>query len=274
MVPTEKITSLSNARVKSIRKLRERKERERTGLFYIEGLRIVAEATQLEAGLEFLVAAPDLLESKFGEQLLREQAEAGVPVLEVSAEVFKSFALKEGPQGIGAVVRQRWVNLAEVALKPGDCWVALDAVQDPGNLGTILRTHDSVGGSGLILLDQSTDPYDPTAVRASMGAVFSQRLVKASFAEFAAWKKSHPYAVIATSGAAQEDYHQVVYPDPLIVLMGSERLGLLEQHLALSDRVVKIPMQGRSDSLNLAVATAVVLYEIYNQRRDAERSTR
>ena len=148
-------------------------------------------------------------------------------------------------------------------------WIALDSVADPGNLGTILRTSDAVGGKGIVLLDHSTDPYDPTAIRASMGAVFSQQLVRASLAEFARWKQHTPCAVIGTSDKAASDYQAVRYPAPLIVLMGSERQGLQEAHYQLCDDVVRIPMMGRSDSLNLAVATAVVLYEVFNQRRKA-----
>jgi RNA methyltransferase, TrmH family len=261
-------TSPSNPKIKWIRKLRDRKERESSGLFYIEGLRIVAEAVQLQASFEFLIVAPELLTSPFGRNLLQERFIAAIPVLEVSTETFKNFALKDGPQGIAAVLRQSWLPLDRVELKTGQSWVALDAVQDPGNLGTILRTHDSVGGLGVILLDHATDPYDPTSVRASMGALFSQKLVKTDFNTFSRWKKEHCYSLIGTSGAAKHDYHTFIYPDPCILLMGSEREGLKDHHLQLCDNIIKIPLVGRSDSLNLAIATAVVLYEVYNQKRD------
>jgi RNA methyltransferase, TrmH family len=146
-------------------------------------------------------------------------------------------------------------------------------VADPGNLGTILRTNDAVGGRGVVLLDHSTDPYDPTAARASIGALFSQRLVKAGLDEFAEWKHRQSVPLVGTSGAAQADYQDYRYPQALVVLMGSEREGLDEKHLRLCDQVVRIPMVGRSDSLNLAVATAVVLYEVFNQKRRAKEST-
>ncbi len=262
---SSRITSLSNPRIKSIRKLKDRKEREQAGFFWIEGLHIVAEAAQTGADLETLVIAPDLLTSAFGRDLARDQKARGVEVLEVSDEVFQSLSQKEGPQGMAGLVRQHWETLENLRLDRD--WVALDSIADPGNLGTILRTHDSVGGSGLILLDHSTDPYDPSCVRASMGAIFSQRLVKASFSEFAAWKKSLGYHLIGTSDKAAQDYAEVSYPQPLILLMGSERQGLSGDALGICDEVVAIPMSGRSDSLNLAVATGVVLYQIYNQRR-------
>lgn len=266
------ITSSNNDRIKSIRKLHERKARQESGQFFIEGLRIVAEAIEQGARIDTLVVAPELLKSPFGKGLVETQREVGTPILEVSEEVFQRISMKEGPQGIAAVVQQRWLPLEAVRLEPGTpkgngTWVALDSVADPGNLGTILRTIDAVGGRGVILLDQSTDPYDPSATRASMGALFAQSLVRATFAEFADWKRQNNYPVIGTSDKAQTDYHAYSYPSALILLMGSERQGLQEQHLALCDTVVSIPMLGKSDSLNLAVATAVVLYEILNQRR-------
>lgn len=266
------ITSPSNERVKAIRKLQDRKARRESGLFFIEGLRIVAEAVEQSAAgrasIETLIVAPELLKSEYGQKLVADQQARGVPVLEVGAEVFQSLSSKEGPQGIAAVVRQRWLALQAVTPRSGAVWVALDSVADPGNLGTILRTIDATGGRGVILLDQSTDPYDPAAARGSMGALFTCDLVKASFTEFADWQRANHIPVIGTSDKAQADYHAFCYPDPLVLLMGSERQGLQEHHLALCETVVSIPMRGGSDSLNLAVATAVVLYEILNQRRD------
>lgn len=265
------ISSTANPRIKQIRKLRERKERQQSGLFYAEGLRIVIEAAQQGASILTVITAPELLTSQAGKQVVGEMGHRNVEILEVGEEVFKSLALKDDPQGIAAVIRQAWLAIDQVRLSAKDLWIALDSVADPGNLGTILRTLDAVGGSGVILLDQSTDPYDPTSVRASMGAVFSQKLVHTDFQTFAAWKKGSGACVIGTSGAADEDYHQVRYPSEFVLLMGSERHGLSEDALKICDQVVSIPMSGRSDSLNLAIATAVVLYEVFNQRRDRER---
>lgn len=259
------ITSQSNARIKQIRSLRNRQEREQTGLFFIEGIRIVVEAVQEEAKIETLVIAPDLLKSQLGQETVRQEQARGIPVLEVSAQVFKSLSLKEGPQGIGAVLHERWEPLDEIRLANGLCWVALDAAQDPGNIGTIMRTNDAVGSTGIMLLGNCADPYDPSALRASMGAIFSQRLVKASFADFARWKEQHHYTVVGTSDSAQLDYRQARYHAPLVLLMGSERQGLSADQQALCDQMVRIPMVGRSDSLNLSVATSIVLYEIFYQ---------
>jgi TrmH family RNA methyltransferase len=188
--------------------------------------------------------------------------------LYVSEDIFRRLSLKEGPQGLAAVARQRWSAIADVRLEPGRPWVALDSVADPGNLGTILRTNDGAGGAGVILLDQSTDPFDPAAMRASMGAIFSQKVCRARLEDFAGWRKTNSSWVVGTSGSAESDYHTATYPDAFVLMMGSERHGLAPQHVALCDQMVSIPMLGKSDSLNLAVATAVILYETLNQRRD------
>lgn len=261
------ISSKSNERIKEIRALRHRKERDRTGLFFVEGIRIVGEAADLRADIGSVVVAPDLLESRFAQDLVVRLRGQDVPVLEVTGEVFRSISLKEGPQGIGAVVRQRRFRLPDVKAGKGLCWVALEGVADPGNLGTILRTADAVGASGVILVGSTTDPYDPEAVRASMGAIFAQRVAGASLAELAAWKREQGCFLVGTSDAAGADYRDIAYPRPVVLFMGSERQGLSDGAVGLTDMMVQIPMVGHSDSLNLAVATGVMLYEIFNQRQ-------
>lgn len=261
------ITSSANPRIKSIRKLRDRKERTITQLSYVEGLRLVVEAVQLRAEIETILVAPELLTSEIGMQVVAEANLNGIEVMEASASVFRSFALKDDPQGIAAVVHQRWVDLQRISIQPGELWLALVEVADPGNLGTIMRTLESVGGKGIILLDQSTDPYDLSALRASMGAVFSLALVKSDLETFKSWKNSHPIQVCGADDDARMDYHAFDYPERMVIMMGSERQGFQPQHLEVCDQLIRIPMVGRCDSLNLAVATSVILYEIFNQRR-------
>ena len=261
------ISSRSNATIKRIRGLRARKAREQSGLFYVEGIRIVAEAIQTDADIQEVVVAPGLLTSQFGREVVAEGRRAGVTCLEVTDQVFRSISAKDGPQGLGAVVRQRWTALDEIQPDDAPWWVALSDVQSPGNLGAILRTSDAVGCSGAILVGQTTDPFDPGAVRASMGAIFSQRVVRATLGELQAWKAAHGYAMVGTSDAADVDYQAPDYPSRLVVFMGGEQHGLSRQEQAACDEMVRIPMVGRSDSLNLAVATGVVLYEVFNQRR-------
>ena len=261
------ITSFTNPTVKALRKLEQKKYRQQSGTFFIEGLRTVGEAVQTRAPIKALVVAPDLLISEFGRSLLADPSLADVEKIEVSAEIYEKLAHKQGPQGIGAIVRQSWQDLAAIQLAADDLWVALDAVADPGNLGTIMRTADAVGARGIILLEHSTDPYDPAAVKASMGAIFSLALASAAWDDFQPWQKQEKALLVGTSDHGATDYQQIHYRRPLILLMGSERHGLPDEMMAACDHLARIPMAGRSDSLNLAVATAVMLYEIYNQSR-------
>jgi RNA methyltransferase, TrmH family len=257
------ITSLSNEKIKQIRHLKDRKFRSESGLFFIEGLRLVIEACQQGANIDTLIVAPGLLSSEIGKALVSEERWAS-KILEVSAEVFESFSHKEGPQGIAAILKQDWVGLDDINIENG-MWIALDSVSDPGNLGTILRTTEAAGGLGVILLDQATDPYDHTALRASMGAIFDLKITRCSLEDFRIWKRSKDIFMVGTDGEADCDYRQVLYPNPLIILMGSEREGLQPEHYTLCDQVVKIPMIGRGDSLNLAVATGIMIYQVFNQ---------
>jgi TrmH family RNA methyltransferase len=266
------ISSSANSAIKAIRSLRQRKERERSGLFYVEGIRLVGEAVDLWSEIETFVVAPDLLTSEYGWSTVERALERGIARLEVSADVFRHLSLKEGPQGIAAVVRQRWEALEEVVPANELCWIALAGVQDPGNLGTILRTSDAVGAAGVILIGAGTDPYGPVAVRASMGAVFSQRLVRATTEDLLGWKQRRGINVLGTSDATSLDYRDAVYPRPLVLFMGSEREGLTMEEAAVCDEMARIPMLGRGDSLNLAVATAVMLYEVLRQRCPSEGS--
>lgn len=309
------IASRTNKRVTAIRRLHSRREREETGLFWAEGIRIVVEAASLGARFETLVVAPALLRSEVAKDLVASQRERSTPVIEVSGDVFESLSVKDGPQGLGAVIRQQWSDLAKLqadekpaqprmtvsaqssqapasggagqsSAPPGTgqgpasqetpppqgppLWVALDAVQDPGNLGTIIRTSDAAGGHGVVLTGQATDPYDPASVRASMGSLFAQRLARGTFAELMSWAKAQELTVVGTSGAAAKAYDDKscasTYKKPLVLLMGSEREGLSAEQQAACDLVVKIPMVGRCDSLNLAVATGIMLYEIRRRR--------
>ncbi len=261
------ISSFSNAFVKAVKKLSDHKERMHTKTYLIEGLRIVGEAIESHQEIETLIVAPDLLVSEFGASLLQKAEAQNCPVVEFSKEVFTSISGRDGPQGIAAIVRQNWTRLIDTHPGEGDLWVALQSIQNPGNLGTILRTADSVGARGVLLLDHSTDPYDPTAVKASMGALYNLKIIKSDLAEFSGWVSLNGIPVIGSSDSAQQDYLVYQYPRPCILLMGSEREGLPEEYLDLCTEVVRIPMEGCSDLLNLAIATSIILYQVYNQRR-------
>ena len=255
--------------VKQVRQLRTRSERERTGTYYIEGARIVAQAIQAGAEITQGVIAPDLIKgTPHALDTVAALRDTGVPVAELSPSAFEGISFKENLQGIGAVVRYHSGTLADIPASEERVWVALDGVGNPGNLGAIMRTCDATGVAGLLLLGDTTDPYHPTAIRASMGSFYALQMIRAGFEEFVRWTREHDYTVIGTSPTATDEYHRVTYPARSALLMGSERLGLSIQQQAACDLLVKIPMVGTADSLNLGVATSVVLYEIFNQHRD------
>ena len=269
------ITSLQNPRIKAIRALSQRKRRQETGLFFAEGIRLVGEAVQTGANVETLVVALDLLRSDFGRDTVRRAREEGVEILEVGAEVFRTLSGKDGPAGIGVVARQRWTALDDAGVRlgggsfPNDAtaaatlgWVVLEDVGNPGNLGTILRTCDATGATGVILLGATTDPYDPEAVRGSMGAVFSQQIVRSSLEALIQWKRRTGIPMVGTSDAASADYRSADYAPPLLLCLGGEQHGLSRAVMDACDTVVRIPMAGRADSLNLAVAAGVMLFEV------------
>lgn len=262
----KRITSRSNSTVKDIRKLLNRKGRSQQQRYLLEGIRIVGTALEQKAPVTTLLFSPALLTSDFGKELVSDYGNRVGEVLEVSADVFSSFAQKEHPQGIAAVVQAKYAVIDDLEMQQDDVWVALDTIRDPGNLGTILRTLDAVGGCGVILLDDCVDEFDPTAVRASMGAIFTQGMIHATSEEFADWKTKQSMKIVGTSDH-QGTYHyrELQYTTPLVLLMGSERAGLPSELIDLCDEMVFIPMFGSCDSLNLAVATGIVLSEISYQ---------
>lgn len=263
------ISSTSNPRIKAIRKLVDSKERAATNTFLAEGLRVVGQAVDSDAKIQDLLYCEELLVSDYGRSLVEKLKEIpSTEIIEVTKEVFESLARKDKPQGIAAVIHQKWSDLSALSGIERGIWVALDAVQNPGNLGTVLRTCDAVGAKGLILLDHSTDPYDPAAIKASMGAIFTVPVFKADLDTLERFLQQNPViSTIGTSDKAEQDCFEFDYPDPLLIIMGSEREGLSDSYQQICQTMISIPMEGDCDSLNLSVATGVMLYQIYNQHR-------
>lgn len=263
------ITSRNNPKIKQTRLLRQRKYRQETGQFLVEGIHAVGQAVEAveraSTGLviDSIYYTPELLTSEFALNLVETQSRLGVPCYSTTAEVFEHIADKENPQGILAVARLPKVHLAHISPQRFPWMVALVTPQDPGNIGTILRTIDAVGASGLILLDASADPYHPSSVRASMGSIFWHPVVQASFDEFVTWAKGWGYLIYGTSAKGNTDYRQVRrYDPPAILLLGSEQRGLSPEQMAACYKVLRLPMRGRMSSLNLAVAAGVLLYHM------------
>ncbi len=268
------ITSSANDHIKALRKLEQAKDRRASGNFLAEGLKAVGQAFDSNAKILELLVSPELLVSEYGRSLADLAIQRGVPILELSASVFATLARKEKPQGIAALVAQNWSDLSTTSALAGSFWVALESIQNPGNLGTILRTCDAVGVSGLVLLDDSTDPYDPAAVKASMGSIFTVPHFRADFENFSAFLSRNPdLEVIGTSDKADSSVFEVTFPSTILLLLGSERQGLSKPYIALCSQMLRIPMEGACDSLNISVAAGVTLYQIYQNRHSEPRLT-
>ncbi len=263
----DRIASHSNATIKRIRSLRDKKFRRLEGRFLAEGLRILTEA--LEAGVvpEILVFAEGAHGHPLVEALIGAVEASGGQVIETSRDILHKITEKDNPQAVVGVYRQNPTLLASVDRAAASIWVVCESLKDPGNLGTILRTCDAVGAGGVILLDASCDPFSVESVRASMGALFTQTIVQSDGPGFFRWLRQGPGMLVGASLNTATHYQAVAYTTPTFVFMGNEQSGLPPEYEEACDALVKLPMRGKADSLNVAVATAVLLYEVLNQQR-------
>lgn len=260
------ITSNSNPKIKWARALRQRKHREACRAFLVEGIHHVGAALEARAELEAVFYAPDLLTSQFARDLLDEARRRNIPRHATSKDVFNSLADKENPQGILAVARQINRQLGELTPRTFSWGVAILAPQDPGNVGTVLRTIDAVGADGLILIDEGVDAYHPSAVRASLGAIFRLPVVQTTFSEFVSWGVRYGYHIYGSSAHAAVDYRSFTsFFCPFVLLLGSEREGLSPEQASICEVMLRIPMRGKVTSLNLAVAAGILLYSMWEK---------
>jgi len=250
------ITSPSNPLIKQARALRQKKARNESGLFLVEGIHPVGEVVEAGWEVESILYASGVLTSPFAHDLISRFAFKPQPV---TAQVMESLADKENPQGIIAIVRQKKMRIKDI--EPFKYAVALVAPQDPGNVGTILRSMDAVGAAALFLLDGGVELYHPTVVRASMGTLFWKPVIQTSFEEFAEWAQMGQYQLIGTSAKADMKYQALVPKNTWVLVLGNEQKGLSASQTAACDVTVSLPMQGRVSSLNLAVAAGVLLYQ-------------
>ena len=257
------VISLQNERVKAIRALDMRKVRKETGLFVAEGASILVTARERGFRPETLVYQTGAAREGIPRGLVAWALATGAEVLEVSEPVLQKLAAKDNPQVMLATFAQRWASPPHRAhLGSETVWLALEEVRDPGNLGTIIRTVEAVGAAGVILIGACCDPYARECVRATMGSIFGVPLVRMERDAFLGWREGWPGEVVGTHLAAGEDFRAPTYRGPVLLLMGSEGPGLSQPLAQTCTRLVKIPMAGEIDSLNLAVATALTLYRI------------
>ncbi len=259
----KEVTSLANPLVKDIKALALKKFRDQQNAFLAEGLKLVIDALDLGWSIKTLVFAKSALGNPLVEKVAARTVAAGGLVLEVSEKVLTAITRRDNPQMVVGVFVQRYVPLKDVRPAGNDVWVALDRVRDPGNLGTVIRTVDAVGAKGVILVGESTDPFSIETVRATMGSIFAVPVAKSSTEAFLAWRKSYQGLVAGTHLKGAVDYRSIDYAGkPVLLLMGNEQQGLPDNLAESCDRLLRIPQAGRADSLNLAVATGVMLFEI------------
>lgn len=264
---TRAITSLQNERVKLIRSLDMRKVRRETGLFVAEGASVLVTARDAGWKPKMLVFLAGSATSGIARELLDWAHAAGAECLEVSEAVLGKLAAKDNPQTMLGVFAQRRLRAPVFESVPADgLWIALEGIRDPGNLGTIIRTADAVGAAGVVLIGNCVDAYARETVRATMGSIFNVALVRLTLEECLPWVARWAGDIVGTHLSATEDFRRRGYRAPTLLLMGSEGPGLSAELSAACTRLVKIPMAGRLDSLNLAVATGLVLYEIAKDR--------
>jgi TrmH family RNA methyltransferase len=256
------ITSLTNDTIKAVRALHMRKEREATGRFLAEGLKFIGEALDQGRAPVMLLVGQDARPHPLLDRAKAETLKSGGQIIVVTHAILEKISRRDNPQTVLGVFEQVYTPLDAIQPDAKPCWVALEQVRDPGNLGTIIRTADSAGCGGVILIGDCVDPFSVEAVRATMGSVFAVTISKASREEFLAWRASWPGSVIGTRLDAKHGYRDSPIHYPALILMGNEQAGLTDELAAACDLNVKIPMRGRADSLNLAVATGVMVYAV------------
>lgn len=267
----ETISSAANPLVKRIRLLANRKHRREQGAFVVEGIQPVWRAVTAGWPIEALVVDPGLRAGSAAAAMVDEQERRGVRVARLSHELFQRLSGREGSAGLAAIVRSRQPALADLSPGPDSVFVALHRIGNPGNLGTIIRTADAAGGEGVILIGDTTDPYAPAAVKASMGSLFAVHVVHVPAPEpFLTWAAENGVEVVAASGQAGAEHWSASYRPPLAVLLGSEGEGLPPDLLASAGRQIRIPMTGTAESLNVAAAAAILLYEVRRHRLGAD----
>ena len=256
------VTAFSNSTVKLLRSLRDKKARREEGLFLAEGLRILTEARDSGMLPEIIAFSAEGARHPLAAEIIAATEAAGGDAIETTPDILSKMSGKDNPQMVLGAYRQPATSLDAIDRTKAPLWIVAQALRDPGNIGTILRTGDAVGAGGLILIDDCADPYSVEAVRASMGALFTQQIATARWPDFIAWLRGGDGQLVGTSLKATHDYLEAEYGQPCFLLIGNEQQGLPEDYEAECDLLVKIPMAGRADSLNAAIGSAVMAFAI------------
>ncbi|MDQ0251284.1 TrmH family RNA methyltransferase [Sphingomonas kyeonggiensis] len=261
------ITAFSNPLIKRVRNLRDKKHRREEGLFLAEGLRILTEAHEAGRVPEYLFYARDMAGHALVRALVDATEAKGGWAVETNADILSKLSGKDNPGAVVGVYPDFAVTLADLDRSSSGIWLVAERLRDPGNLGTILRTADAVGAGGLILIDDCVDPFSVEAVRASMGALFTVPVARSSWGDFLVWLRKGPGQLVGLSLDTEHDYRAPLYAAPTFLLTGNEAQGMPGFMAEACDLLVKIPMLGKADSLNAAIATAVMAYQVLGQQR-------
>lgn len=245
----------------------DRRYRDRLGLFFAEGVRNFVEAVDHNFSIDTILYSEKLLISAVARKLVRRLKRNGIPFARASPEQFRTISRTERASGIAIILRQQVLGLAQVKPDSHICWTALNHIRSPGNFGTLIRTSAAVGAGGFILIGDDIDPFDPSVVRATMGALFRQKIVRTDEKKFQAWVKTHKLQVVGASPAGTVDYDKTRFDSPTMLMLGSERSGLTAEQHSLCRQLVRIPMVEGIDSLNVAVAGGLLLYEVFRSSR-------
>lgn len=265
------ITAFSNPLIKRVRLLRDKRHRRDEGLFLAEGLRILTEAREAGQLPTYLFFAGESANHPLVQALVAATEAAGGEAVETNADILSKLSGKDNPGAVVGVYPEFAVPLDALDRSRADLWLVAERLRDPGNLGTILRTADATGAGGLILIDDCVDPFSVEAVRASMGALFTVPVAKAPWEAFRTWLRAGPGQLVGLSLDTDHDYQAPRYAAPTFLLTGNEAQGMPDHIARECDLLVKIPMLGKADSLNAAVATAVMAYTVLSQRREVSR---
>ncbi len=265
------ITSTQNPKIKQAGKLNERSERNRSGLFLIEGYRELKRAADGGVAIQTLFYCPHFFLGENEGDLIQQIRSTGAEVLSCDEKVFAKLSYRDRPDGLIAVAHQMKHALRDLIVrlagKKDPFLVIAEAIEKPGNLGTILRSADAAGVDGVIVCDRCTDIYNPNVVRASVGTLFTLPVVEAAGAETLQWMRDHNIKVVATSPSADQQFTDANLKGGVAIAVGTEQLGLSELWMLAADLKVRIPMHGVADSLNVATATTLLLYEVVRQKR-------
>ena len=260
------IVSLQNPRIKSLVRLRQRRERDQTARFLIEGYRELRRAVDRRVTIEALYVCSDLFLGSNEPQLIGEASAMGAEIIELGPEAFKKVSYRDRPEGLIAVAKQFETSLESIESPDDPLFLVVESIEKPGNLGTMLRTADAAGVSAVIVTDPTTDPFNPNVVRASLGCLFTVPLAIASTAEALAWLGRANVRTIATTPDTPTLLWDTDLSGPLAIVVGSEQYGLSKEWLTGADERARIPMGGEADSLNAAMAAGVGLFEAVRQR--------